>query len=1020
MKDRSLRPNRNHKTRSSQSQPRKHLAQPDISLAKLTPPSLPRLVERPHIIKQIDQIRDRGTKVLWIQAAPGAGKTTLAASYALTTKGPVLWYQLNGGDADPATWIHYLTVGIQAVASRFRKPMLALEPAYMADLPGFTRLFFEQLFGRLKSPGLLIFDNYHDLPSESPVQSLMVEAFRTVPPGTWCMVTSRQAPPPVLASLIADQSLVEFPAEALSFDLPETQRLLALHHTKEVSGSLDWARQLHAHTQGWIAGVILLGAKQPSAAFNSSTSQAVPLEVRESGDHSVLIDYFVQEALTRLTPDVRMLLLKTAVFPSFSTRMAHQLTGLSQAGYELNKLSRARYFVESRDGIFQYHPLFQQFLNQQAHTELGTPVWQSLQAQAAHLLEEEGWVEEAIQLFLESGSTADLSRLLIEQAPSLIEQGRFQTLFEWIARLSVEDCDREPYLLYWKGMSQVVHSPTESLQCFEMVFSTFHTRGDIKGMLLAASGAIYSIDFTWAEFDRLDKWQSIIQDLWDKSADGLPVHVQSTVIIAMMRSLFWRQPHRRIVQAWLKRAEAFIQHYDRVSELTIIVHHILCCARSFGSIHEAVHAIYPVNTQLDQLTLSVPNQVAWEISQTGTSWVMGEFGKAKIHFQRGLNSIHEVPVFQGPLIFNGLYAALHGQDLEQAETIVSNENFTRQYMGPAFYAIGTFQRGWFHALTGNMKEALVCAQESIVLAQQSKAQHFEAVAILGVATVLAAEDRFDEMEKPLSEVETIANEIEHVSLSYSCHILRAYVLLKTCSPSDTIPVLTKAFTLGRQHDMFFTYESWLPSILAPLCAQALEEGIEPDYVQQLIQAKQLTLDATTAASLNWPWPVRIQTLGPFRITTEAGPVTFGRKAPLMPLRLLKLLISLGGQNIPLTRLADNLWPDAEGDAAYRSILTNLARLRKLLGREDALRVQGGVLSLNTHLCWVDSLVYEHLVNTAVAASRAGDKEDAQILATQATKLYSAPFLSEEDTLVEVMITRARLADHHARLSAVPD
>lgn len=39
---------------------------------------------------------------------PGAGKTTLAASYLDSQKRPLLWYQLDEGDADAATFFHYL------------------------------------------------------------------------------------------------------------------------------------------------------------------------------------------------------------------------------------------------------------------------------------------------------------------------------------------------------------------------------------------------------------------------------------------------------------------------------------------------------------------------------------------------------------------------------------------------------------------------------------------------------------------------------------------------------------------------------------------------------------------------------------------------------------------------------------------------------------------------------------------------------------------------------------------------
>ena len=996
-----------------------------LSLAKLTPPSLPDLVARPHLTEQIEQIRRKGAKVVWIQAPPGAGKTTLAASYLRTTKHPALWYQLNAGDADPATWLHYLNLGIQQAAPRFRKPMLALEPAYLADLPGFTRRFFEQLFTRLKSPALLIFDNYHDLPTDSPVQALMAEAFRTVPPHMLCIVTSRQAPPPMVATLIADQTLVEFPADALAFDLAETQQLLALHHPKYAEDAFsEWAQGLHAQTQGWVAGVILLGTKTPSSNLASPVaSNAFPIQAGGSGDNPILYDYFVQEALRRLSPDVRTLLLKTAMFPAFAITMAQHLTGLSQVGYELNKLARARYFVESREGeqaVFQYHPLFRQFLCQQAELDLGRDAWRALQAQAAEVLVQEGWIEEAIQLFLEAEEVSQVSRLLIERAPALMEQGRFQTLTEWLARLPAEEFEREPYLLYWRGMSQLYHSPEESLRCFQAVFPTFKTRGDVEGMLLAASGAIYSIDWTWTCLDRIDQWLSTIDVLWEKHAPDLLPEVQSTVIIAMMRGLFWRQPHRTIVQAWIERAKAFVLHYDRLSEFTIILHHILCCSRSFGSIQQTVQAIAPVIKRLDHHPLSPPNHLAWEISQIGISWVTGAFQEAKTHFQRGVDLLtcHGLAIFRGPLLFNGLYAALHSQDLEHAETMLPRGELDAQDMGPAFFAIGIFQKGWFYALKGDMEKALDFAQQSIALSKQTQGRHFEAVASLGLVSVLVATGRFKEAEQPLSEVEMLANTMDHVSLTYSCGVLRAYVLLETGPRTQALPVLAQALKLGGQHSIFYTYESWLPSILASLCVLALEEGIEPDYVRQLIRAKQLTLDARTTDTLAWPWPIRIQTLGQFLITTDAGPLTFGRKAPLIPLRLLKLLISLGGNNIALTRLADDLWPDAEGDAAYRSMLTTLTRLRKLLGREDALIVQGGVLSLNTHLCWVDSLAFEYLANLAFKTKKGKRSEQARTCANRSRELYQGSFLEAEDTFPEVNDKRDYLARLYEKLSTI--
>ena len=48
-------------------------------LAKLTPPRLPKIVERPRLYHELDQGRQK--PIVWVEGQAGMGKTTLAASY---------------------------------------------------------------------------------------------------------------------------------------------------------------------------------------------------------------------------------------------------------------------------------------------------------------------------------------------------------------------------------------------------------------------------------------------------------------------------------------------------------------------------------------------------------------------------------------------------------------------------------------------------------------------------------------------------------------------------------------------------------------------------------------------------------------------------------------------------------------------------------------------------------------------------------------------------------------------------
>ena len=90
---------------------------------------------------------------------------------------------------------------------------------------------------------------------------------------------------------------------------------------------------------------------------------------------------------------------------------------------------------------------------------------------------------------------------------------------------------------------------------------------------------------------------------------------------------------------------------------------------------------------------------------------------------------------------------------------------------------------------------------------------------------------------------------------------------------------------------------------------------------------------------NWPWPLKINTLGQFAMERDGEAVRFSGKVQQKPLLLLKALIAFGGREVKEEQLCDALWPDAEGDLAHRSFETTLYRLRLLLGKE-AIAVQG--------------------------------------------------------------------------------
>jgi DNA-binding SARP family transcriptional activator len=218
---------------------------------------------------------------------------------------------------------------------------------------------------------------------------------------------------------------------------------------------------------------------------------------------------------------------------------------------------------------------------------------------------------------------------------------------------------------------------------------------------------------------------------------------------------------------------------------------------------------------------------------------------------------------------------------------------------------------------------------------------------------------------------------------------------------DGLAVLREGLAIGRGKNKFLNMCTFPPHFLSWMCEKALEAGIEVEYIRELIRKRNLVPSDRPVELEEWPWPVRIYALGKFEIIKEDRPVVFSGKVQQKPLALLKVLIALGGKDVPEERLTDILWPDADGDLAHKSFEIALHRLRLLAGNDKAIRLKEGLLSLDPAHCWLDVWAFERACEETKTASRS-------TLIEKAMKLYGGHFLAHDSDKSGAASKRDRL------------
>ena len=307
---------------------------------------------------------------------------------------------------------------------------------------------------------------------------------------------------------------------------------------------------------------------------------------------------------------------------------------------------------------------------------------------------------------------------------------------------------------------------------------------------------------------------------------------------------------------------------------------------------------------------------------------------------------------------------------------------------------------------GETQRALDLAEEYLTLGDALGSGMGSTIFRLQLALTLIACGNHERARDVLAHALKLAEVIGSALLRFTGLCALARSLLATGEHEVGLSVLKRAFALGAEQDLMAFYPAAAPGMMAHLCSRALDAGIEPEYVRRLIAKRGLA--PTSPAVQEWPWPVKIYTLGRFAVERYGKPLRSSGKAQHKPLDLLKALIALGREDVNTRQLTEALWPDADGDAAQGAFDATLHRLRRLIEVENAVVLKDGKLSLNERICWVDAWAFEQACRQEEGSDVATDSFGIPCDARLMRRLYRGAFMATEDDQPWMLQSRERL------------
>ncbi len=426
------------------------------------PAPRPDLVVRPRLQRRLDTAAAVPTRMLLVCAPAGFGKTTVISQWLATVSDAsppwrAAWVSLDSQDDDVRRFLAHVVAALRTTDRDVGQEAEAvLESGDQVSTEAVLTSLVNDL-DVVAEPTVLALDDYHEITAPA-VHEALAFLLEHLPAHVRVALATRSDPPLPLARLRSNGALVELRAADLRFTAEETDTLL--NQVMGLGVAPQDVASLDERTEGWAAGLQLAGlsmrGRRDVAAFVDEFT----------GSHRFVLDYLVEEVLSRQDDEVRDFLLRTSLLGSMTASLCEALTGRRDAQQMLLRLERDNLFVVPLDDHrewYRYHHLFSDAL--QARLRAGHPDELAvLHGEASRWYAQHRLLSDAISHAVAAGDVEGAADLVELDLPRLRRERRDDTMRRLVRGLPDDVLAARPLLATATAWSHLAQGDLDAVE----------------------------------------------------------------------------------------------------------------------------------------------------------------------------------------------------------------------------------------------------------------------------------------------------------------------------------------------------------------------------------------------------------------------------------------------------------------------------------------------------------------------------------------------------------------------------